>query len=67
MRRHDLDTEISSVAVQKRWGKLLLCGVSRERKQQRRQQLRKRHLKSEFALLQSLSRFFHLVQFVKCW
>ena len=38
----------------------------RELKQQRRQrwQLRKRHLKREFALLQTLSRLF---QFVKCW
>ena len=37
------------------------------REQQQRRRLRKRHLKSEFALLQTLSRFFHLVQFVKCW
>ena len=29
--------------------------------------LAKRHLKSEFPLLQTLSRLFHLVQFVKCW
>ena len=29
--------------------------------------LRKRHLKSEVALLQTLSRLFHLVHFVKCW
>ena len=36
-------------------------------KQQRRRRLRKRHLKSEFALLQTLSRLFKLVQFVKCW
>ena len=28
--------------------------------------LRKRHEKSEFALLQTLSRLFHLLQFVKC-
>ena len=32
-----------------------------------RRQLRKHHLKSEFGLLQTLSRLFHLVQFVKCW
>ena len=38
-----------------------------ELKQQRRRRLRKRHLKSEFALLQTLSRLFHLVYFVKCW
>ena len=29
--------------------------------------LGKRHLNSEFPLLQTLSRLFHLVQFVKCW
>ena len=39
---------------------------NRELKQQRRR-LRKRHLKSEFVLLQTLQRVFHLVQFVKCW
>ena len=38
-----------------------------ELKQQRRWRLRKRHLKSEFALLQTLSRLFHLVYFSKCW
>ena len=36
-------------------------------KQQRRRQLRRPHLKSEVALLQTLSRLFHVVQFVKCW
>ena len=40
---------------------------NRELKQQRRRRLRKRHLKSEVALLQTLSRLIHLVQFVKCW
>ena len=39
----------------------------RELKQQRRRRLRKRELKSEVALLQTLSHLFHLVQFVKCW
>ena len=39
----------------------------RELQQQLRRRLRKRHLKSEFALPQTLSRFFQLVQFVKCW
>ena len=39
----------------------------RELQQQRRRQQRKRHLKSEVALLQTLSRLFHLVQFVKYW
>ena len=38
-------------------------------KQQRRRRLRKRHLKSEFAQLQTLSslQHVHLVYFVKCW
>ena len=36
-------------------------------KQQRRRRLQKRHLKSEFAPLQTLSRLLHLVYFVKCW
>ena len=40
---------------------------SRELKQQWWRWLRKRHLKSELALLQSLSRLFHLVYFVQCW
>ena len=40
---------------------------NKELKQQRRRRLRKRHLKSEFAPLQTLSRLFHLVHFVKCW
>ena len=31
------------------------------------QRLRKRHLKGEFALLQTLSPLFQLIQFVKCW
>ena len=39
----------------------------RELKQQRRRLLRKRLLKSEFALLQTLSRLFHLVQVIKYW
>ena len=39
---------------------------SRELKQPRRRLLRRYHLKSELALLQTLSRLFHLVQFVKC-
>ena len=29
--------------------------------------LRKRHVKSEFALPHTLSRFYHLVYFVECW
>ena len=37
------------------------------REKQRRRRVRKRHSKSEFALLQTLSRLFHLVQFVKFW
>ena len=39
---------------------------SRELMQQRRRRLRRRHLKSEFTLPQSLSRLFHLVQCVEC-
>ena len=38
-----------------------------KQKRRRRLRLRKRHLKSEFALLQTLPRLFQLVQFVKCW
>ena len=41
--------------------------ANRVLKQQRRRRLRKRQLKSEFALLQTLSRLFHFVYFVKCW
>ena len=40
---------------------------NRELKKQRRRRQQKRHLKSEFALPQTLSRWFHLVQFVKFW
>ena len=35
-------------------------------KQRRRPRQQKRHLQSEFALPQTLSHLFHLVQFVKC-
>ena len=38
-----------------------------ELKQQRRRRPRILHLKSEVSLLQTLSRLFHLVHFVKCW
>ena len=38
----------------------------RQLKQQRRLRLQKRDLKSEFAPIQTLSRLFHLVYFVKC-
>ena len=38
-----------------------------ELKQRRRWRLRKRHLKSEFALHQTLSHLFCLIQFVKSW
>ena len=41
--------------------------LNRELKQQRRRRLRKRHLKSELAPIQTLSRALHLVYFVKCW
>ena len=43
------------------------CKVLGSLSKQRRRQLRKRHLKSEYSLLQTLSRLFHLVQFVRCW
>ena len=33
----------------------------------RRRRLQKRHVKSKVALLQTLSRLLHLVQFIKCW
>ena len=36
-------------------------------KQRRRGRLQKRYLKSNFVLLQNLSRLFHFVQFFKCW
>ena len=45
----------------------ILRSLFRELKQQRRLQLRKRHLKSEVALPETLSRLIHLVKFVKCW
>ena len=48
-------------------GKWTGCLTHRELKQQRRRRPRKRHLKSEFALLQTLSRLLYLVHFVKCW
>ena len=41
--------------------------ANREFKQQRRPRLLKRHLKNVIALLQTFSRLFHLIQFVKCW
>ena len=44
-----------------------MSSINREFTQRRRRQLRKRYLKSEFALPQTLSRLFQLVQFVKCW
>ena len=47
--------------------KILLDSSSPREKQQRRRWLRKRHLKSEFAPLQTLSGLFRLVQFVKYW
>ena len=40
--------------------------VNRELKQQRRRRLRKRQLRSVFALLKTLSRLFHLVLFIRC-
>ena len=40
--------------------------VNRELKQQRRRRLRKRQLRSVFALLKTLSWLFHLVLFIRC-
>ena len=39
----------------------------RELKQQGRRRPRKRHWKSKVAVLQTVSRLVHLVQFLKCW
>ena len=60
---------IVNVQIAVNWRKhLSLVNVNiRELKQQRRRRLQKRHLKSEFAPLQTLLRLFHLVYFVKCW
>ena len=47
---------------------MVVLMVIRELKQQRQRRLRsKTSLKSELALLQTLSRLFHLVEFVECW
>ena len=43
------------------------CFAKMELEQERSRRLRKRQFKSVFALLQTLSRVFHHVQFVKCW
>ena len=43
----------------------ILLMLPRELKQQRGRQVRKRHLKNEFALPSFLWRLFHLVQFIK--
>ena len=50
-----------------RSAKILLDSSSPREKQQRLWWLQKRHLESEFAPLQTLSRLSHRVQFVKCW
>ena len=54
-------------SVSKRGSLIGFCFFSRELKQLRRRRLRKRHLKSELALLETLSRLFHLIKFVKWW
>ena len=51
--------------VRRAW--VFIRELKQQRRRRRRRRLRKRHLKSEFALLQTLSRLFHLVYFVKCW
>ena len=49
--------------------RVIVCPVPfhRELKQRRRRRVRKRYLKSDFALLQTFLRLVHLAQFVKCW
>ena len=47
--------------------RFLLRPIISEFKQQGRRRLRKRPLKRRFALLQTVSRLFHLIQFVNCW
>ena len=54
------------------WCPSISCSFSKDnreftKRRRLRLRLRKRHLKSEFALPQTLSRLFHLVYFVKCW
>ena len=58
---------LTTIRVVNNWPTSLTSSNIRELQQQRRRQQRKRHLKSEVALLQTLSRLFHLVQFVKYW
>ena len=57
----------SGPTLEQHWRTVKFKPVNRELKQQRRRRLQKRHFKSEFALLQTLSRLLHLVYFVKCW
>ena len=54
--------ELKNMTVSPGWTLQLI----RELKQQRRRWQRKRHFTREYALLQTLSSLFHLVQFVKC-
>ena len=42
-------------------------GLIVKRQRQPRRRLRKRHLKMNSRYFKTLSRLFHLVQFVKCW
>ena len=53
--------------MEQHWRTVESKPVNKELKQQRRRRLRKRHLKSKFALPQTLSRLLHLVYFVKYW
>ena len=46
---------------------IIIVIIITELKQRRRRRLRKRHLQSELVLLQTLTRLFHFVYFVKCW
>ena len=53
--------------LEQHWRTVKTKPVNRELKQQRGRRLRKRHLKSKFALPQTLSSLLHLVYFVKYW
>ena len=59
--------EQSSMTVETASRDVFFRGGGGGLEQQRRRRLRNCHLKSEVALLQTLSRLFHLIQFVECW
>ena len=62
MVRSNISKEINILLIlERRAVALRFLKYIRESKQRRRRRLRKRHLKTEFTLLQNLSRLFHLV------